>query len=164
MFLLLACTSTQEPPDTTESTPVEVELTPIVVDDAWVASLEGFWLGPADPTPDGEIPTFPMEFIPQEDGSMFSTTEAGDEGDHIDLHFRMDEAGGWTLYEKATLSGATQGYTTHPVDQTDATITWVSRDDPGFLSIAVTPASETLDIAVTLRGATHVVFDLDRRG
>lgn len=162
MFLLIACTSTPEPP-ASESTPVEVELTPIVVTDDWVASLEGFWLGPADPTPDGEIPTFPMEFIPQQDGSMFSTTEAGPDGDHIDLHFRKDE-GGWTLYEEATLSGVTQSYTTHPLEQVDQTVTWATLDDPDFLSIAVTPAADTLDITVTLRGATHVVFDLDRRG
>ena len=163
MLFLLACTGSEPEPPKTESTPVEVELTPIAVEDDWVASLEGFWLGPADPTPDGRIPTFPMEFIVQEDGSMLSSTDAGDEGDHIDLHFRQDDSG-WTLYEEATLSGVTQSYTTHPVEQADQTISWVTLDDPDFLRIDVTPAADTLDITVTLRGATHVVFDLDRRG
>ena len=165
LLLLLAYTG----PDTTETTDsvaADTEpappLVPIVVEDAWVLGLAGLWLGPADPTPQGRIDTFPLDFQVQDDGSVRATTAAGTDGDTIDLRFLTDGDGGWTLHESATLSGVTQAYTTHPVAIDGAAITWVTLDAPDFLAIRVAPASDTLDITVTLRGAEHVVFDLDR--
>jgi hypothetical protein len=162
LFLVLACTSS-----VTEDTVVDSQVqspVAIVVEDAWVDSLLGFWLGPADPTPHGRIDSFPMDFQVQSDGSVFSTTEAGRDGDRIELRFVKDSSGGWTLVELAQLEGVTQSYTTQPVAQDGQVITWVTFDDPEFLAIHVSPGTDTLDIEITLRGAQHVVFDLEKTG
>ena len=158
ILLIIACTDDPSPAESADTT--TETLLPITVEDAWVDRMEGRWLGAADPTPYGAIDPFPMDFTREDDGALYSRTDAGD-GDYIDLRFRSED-GAWVLDEEARISGSVQGYTAHPVSQSGDAIQWLTLDDPDFLVIDVTPADDHLTIQVSLRGEPHVTFEMER--
>ncbi len=134
---------------------------PIAVEMAWFDLLAGPWSGPVDPTPVGPIPTFPMDYQWQMDGSLHSNSDDG-QGSVFEFTF-TPEGETWTLLETGQLPGDFfQSYTLHPVEREGNRITWVYLDSPEFLSLDIDVDESSMEMSVAVMGQPHAVFSMMR--
>jgi hypothetical protein len=132
--------------------------------DAFVASLEGAWLGPDNDTPLGKM-DFVTLFEWEADGSLHSRSSLNRET-FVDLRFWKDEAGRWMLTEEAGLEGmGVQSHDLAPAGLVAGTgrYRWVHTERPEFLVIELALEGDTLVLDTFLRGEPHVAFRLDRQ-
>lgn len=133
------------------------------LDRAWVAGLEGAWLGPVRGTPLGDLPQFFWEFAWTESDTLVGIADSG-MGFRFEFEFARED-GRWTLVETGTLPGnMTQTYVLHPVAREGDVVRFEVLDRPGFLQVDILPGEGTFEMAVFLRGEAHGSFDLAQPG
>ena len=132
-----------------------------MLDRAWIETLAGPWRGPVRGTPIGDLPDFFWEFAWTEDDAMVAVADNG-MGFRFEFVFAEVEDQ-WTLTETGTLPGGmTQSYVLHPVSQDGARVRFEVLERPGYLEVDIQPTPTDFDMAVSLRGEAHGVFDLAR--
>lgn len=135
-------------------------LEPIALDQAWVDTVQGPWLGPVHGTPMGDLPQFFLDFVWNDD-ALVAVTDNG-MGFRIELSFAQTD-GQWTLTETGTLPGNfTQSYELHPVAREGDRVTFEVLDRPGYLRVDVEPTASAFEMVVLLRGEGHGTFELAR--
>jgi|GEM_PF-2043063 len=141
----------------------EPGLEPIALDEGWVQSLHGAWLGPVTDTPMGDLPQFYWEFEWTDEDALVGVADSG-MGFRFELEF-AEQDGQWTMTETGTLPGnLTQSYVLHPVAREGARVRFEVLERPGFLQVDLEPGPDTFDMVVLLRGEPHGAFDLGRPG
>lgn len=140
--------------------PARAEDTPTGMD-AWIASLEGGWIGEDNMTPMGRMP-FALLFEKQDDGS-YVTHSALNHDTWIRLRFFQEDDGRWLLEESGSLEGlGARGSVLVPMEGDDNIHRWISPDDPRYLRVEMAVDDETLYMKVVIRGNEHAQLNLTR--
>jgi hypothetical protein len=128
---------------------------------AWLAQIEGVYMGQNNPTPFGPI-GFAIEMMKQPDGSVHGRVHS-DKDTYFEFEFRLNEKGGITFHETGSLG---QGFVqSHELDlvKTEAdTLTFATQEQPALLGAEVTANGSRLRVKVILRGKPHVDLDMTR--
>lgn len=155
--------STDAQEDASSSSTGAEPLQPLELDRAWVAGLEGAWLGPVLGTPLGDLPQFYWEFAWTEADALVGMADSG-MGFRVEFEFAQKD-GQWTLTETGTAPGnQTQTYVLHPVAREGDVVRFEVLDQPGYLQVDILPGEGTFEMAVFVRGAAHGTFDLTHPG
>ena len=138
----------------------EEQLTPIILDQAWVDALAGSWSGPVDPTPVGPVAFFPLDFAWDDDGSLHAHTDNPD-GGYFDFRL-LEQDGTWIFREEGQLPGGfTQSYDLHPIERDGNQVRFVTLEAPTFLVVDIEVSNVQLSILVAIAGNEHAAFELE---
>jgi hypothetical protein len=128
---------------------------PAIESAAWLARIEGTYMGQNNPTPFGRI-GFAIDMINQPDGSVHGRVHS-DRDTYFDFKFRLNDKGEVTFHETGSLGqGSSQSHELQFVGADGDTFTFAEQQQPGLLVAEVTADGKRLRIKVTLRGKPHV--------
>jgi hypothetical protein len=128
---------------------------------AWLARIEGVYMGQNNPTPFGRI-GFAMEMTKQPDGSVHGRVQS-DRDTYFDFAFRLNDRGGITFDETGALGqGFVQSHELELVESEGDTLTFATEEKPALLVAEVTADDSRLRVKVLLRGKPHVDLDMTR--
>ena len=128
---------------------------------AWLARIEGVYMGQNNPTPFGRI-GFAMDMMKQPDGSIHGRVQS-DRDTYFDFDFRLNDKGGITFHETGSLGqGFVQSHELELVESEGDTLTFATDEKPALLVAEVTADGNRLRVKVLLRGKPHVDLDMTR--
>ena len=134
---------------------------PAIENAAWLARIEGVYIGQNNPTPFGRI-GFAMDMIGQPDGSVHGRIHS-DRDTFFDFKFRLNDTGGITFHETGSLGkGFVQSHQLELEGAEGDTFTFATRQKPALLMAEVTADGNRLRVKVMLRGKLHVDLDMVR--
>jgi hypothetical protein len=128
---------------------------------AWLARIEGVYMGQNNPTPFGPI-GFAMDMVRQPDGSVHGRLHS-DRDTYFDFAFRLNDRGGITFHETGSLGqGFVQSHELELAETEGDTLTFATEERPALLVAEVTADGSRLRVKVMLRGKPHVDLDMTR--
>lgn len=128
---------------------------------AWLARIEGVYMGQNNPTPFGPI-GFAMDMVKQPDGSVHGRVHS-DRDTYFEFAFRLNDQGGIAFHETGSLGqGFVQSHELELVEAMGDTITFATQEKPALLVAEVTADGSRLRVKVMLRGKPHVDLDMTR--
>ena len=134
---------------------------PAIENAAWLARIEGVYMGQNNPTPFGRI-GFAMDMMKQPDGSIHGRVQS-DRDTYFEFEFRLKDNGGMTFHETGSLGqGFVQSHELELVETEGDTLTFATQEKPALLVAEVTADGNRLRVKVMLRGKPHVDLDMTR--
>ena len=134
---------------------------PAVENAAWLARIEGVYIGQNNPTPFGRI-GFAMDMLKQPDGSVHGRVQS-DRDTYFEFAFRLNDKGGMTFHETGSLGqGFVQSHELELIGTEGDTLTFATQEEPALLVAEVTADGNRLRVKVMLRGKPHVDLDMMR--
>ena len=128
---------------------------------AWLARIEGVYMGQNNPTPFGRI-GFAMEMLKQPDGSVHGRVHS-DRDTYFDFAFRLNDQGGMTFHETGSLGqGFVQSHELELIEAEGDTLTFATQGKPALLVAEITADGSRFRVKVMLRGKPHVDLDMKR--
>jgi hypothetical protein len=138
-----------------------VPLLPATEYPAWLARIEGVYMGQNNPTPFGPI-GFAMDMMKRPDGSVQGRVHS-DRDTYFEFTFRLNDKGGITFQETGSLGqGFVQSHELELVKGEGDTLTFVTQEKTPLLVAEVTADGSRLRVKVMLRGKPHVDLDMTR--
>jgi len=134
---------------------------PAVENTAWLARIDGVYMGQNNPTPFGRI-GFAMDMLKQPDRSVRGRVES-DRDTYFEFAFRLNEKGGIAFHETGSLGqGFVQSHELELIGTEGDTLTFATQETPALLVAEVTADGNRLRVKVMLRGKPHVDLDMVR--
>ena len=134
---------------------------PAIENTAWLARIEGVYMGENNPTPFGRI-GFAIDMTKQPDGSVHARVQS-DRDTYFDFEFRLNDKSGITFHETGSLGqGFVQSHELELVKTEGDTLTFATQEKPALLVAEVTADGSRLRLKVMLRGRPHVDLDMAR--
>jgi hypothetical protein len=134
---------------------------PAVENAAWLARIDGVYMGQNNPTPFGRI-GFAMDMLKQPDRSVHGRVQS-DRDTYFEFAFRLNDKGGMTFHETGSLGqGFVQSHELELIGTEGDTLTFATQEKPALLAAEVTADGNRLRVKVMLRGKLHVDLDMVR--
>lgn len=128
---------------------------------AWLARIEGVYIGQNNPTPFGPI-GFAIEMVKQPDRSVHGRVHS-DRDTYFEFAFRLSEKSGLVFHETGSLGrGFVQSHDLELIKAEGDTLTFATQEEPALLAAEVTADGNRLRVKVLLRGKPHVDLDMTR--
>jgi len=134
---------------------------PAVENTAWLARIDGVYMGQNNPTPFGRI-GFAIDMLQQPDRSVHGRGQS-DRDTYFEFAFRLNEKGGIAFHETGSLGqGFVQSHELELIGTEGDTLTFATQETPALLVAEVTADGNRLRVKVMLRGKPHVDLDMVR--
>ena len=134
---------------------------PAVENAAWLARIDGVYMGQNNPTPFGRI-GFAIDMLKQPDRSVHGRVQS-DRDTYFEFAFRLNDKGGMTFHETGSLGqGFVQSHELELIGTEGDTLTFATQETPALLVAEVTADGNRLRVKVMLRGKPHVDLDMVR--
>ena len=134
---------------------------PAVENTAWLARIDGVYMGQNNPTPFGRI-GFAMDMLKQPDRSVHGRVQS-DRDTYFEFAFRLNDKGGMIFHETGSLGqGFVQSHELELIGTDGDTLTFATQETPALLVAEVTADGNRLRVKVMLRGKLHVDLDMVR--
>ena len=134
---------------------------PAVENTAWLARIDGVYMGQNNPTPFGRI-GFAIDMLKQPDRSVHGRVQS-DRDTYFEFAFRLNEKGGIAFHETGSLGqGFVQSHELELIGTDGDTLTFATQETPALLVAEVTADGNRLRVKVMLRGKPHVDLDMVR--